>query len=279
MDTKEELTNKIHALALEYSTTPQKPYIAILQPRRNLQETPAQQLMDWKNRMVDVTSVAVSYHAIDGNPVDTARCYLIDKALSDDAKYALFIDEDTALPFMGVSKLLETSAKFPDAIISGIYFVKFGNVMMSVKDEEGRWILPNVNPSAPLIRNLVSTGLGCCLIPMHIIKKLQSEFPDIPLFCIVPDKCWGDDRITFVGEDAWFFHLVRKCGIETIGDPRVQCLHMELATGKYEAHPDVVLSDYVTNIPITARLTMEDRVRVSKDYNDRICKPQHDGTV
>ena len=90
---------------------------------------------------------------------------------------------------------------------------------------------------------------------------------------LVPEHTWKDDRITMIGEDAWFFNLARKCGIETIGDTGCHCLHMELATGKYTAHPDVKLTDYVTQIPITTPLTLEDRQRVSKDYNDRICKP------
>ena len=149
MKTKEEITNEIHALAKEFSTTRQKPYVTILCPRRSLKETPAQQLQDWKNRMIDVTSVAVSFHAIDGNPVDAARCYLMEKALEDDPKYVLFVDEDTAIPYNGVKDMIDVSEKFPNAIISGIYYVKFGNVMMSVLDEEGRWVLPNVNPDAP----------------------------------------------------------------------------------------------------------------------------------
>lgn len=276
MKTKEEITNEIHALAKEFSTTRQKPYVTILCPRRSLKETPAQQLQDWKNRMIDVTSVAVSFHAIDGNPVDAARCYLMEKALEDDPKYVLFVDEDTAIPYNGVKDMIDVSEKFPNAIISGIYYVKFGNVMMSVLDEEDRWVLPNVNPDAPLIRNVMSTGLGCALIPMHIIKTMKKRFEDIPLFCIVPENTWGDPDVTFIGEDAWFFNLVRKCGFETIGVPSVQCLHMELATGKYAAHPDVVLSNYVTNMPPTVPLTMEDRLRVSKEYIERICKPQID---
>lgn len=278
MKTKEQIVKEIYEIAKEFSTTRQKPYITILQPRRSFKETPAQQLQDWKNRHIDVTSVAVSYHAIDGNPVDLARCYLMEKAFEDDAKYALFVDEDTVLPYNGVNDMLEVSKKYPNAIISGIYYVKFGNVMMTVKDEEGRWVLPNVEPNAPLIRNVVSTGLGCCLIPMHIIKTLKEKFEDIPLFCIVQDGMWDDPDITFIGEDAWFFNLTRKCGFETIGVPSVQCLHMELATGKYAAHPDVDLSDYITNIPITEPLTMKDRERVSKEYIERLCTIEHDLT-
>jgi cephalosporin hydroxylase len=272
--TEQQVTTEVHAIAREFSMKRQKPLIAILQPRRNLKETPAQQLMSWKNRMVNVTSIAVSYHAIDGNPVDSARCYLMDKALEDDAKYALFIDEDTALPWDGVSKMMDVSNQYPDAIITGIYYVKFGNVMTSVKDSEGRWTAPDVSPSAPIIRNIMSTGLGCALIPLHLIKRIQAQFEKIPLFCIVPENTWRDKDVTFIGEDTWFYNLVSKCGIEVIGVPSVQCLHMELATGKYMAHPDVKLTDYLTNMPPTTTLTLDDMRRVSKDYLDRICKPE-----
>lgn len=279
LKSREEITKEVHRLAKEFSLTKQKPYLTILQPRRSFKETPAQQLQDWKNRHIDATSIAVSYHAIDGNPVDSARCYLIEKALEDDCKYVLFVDEDTALPFNGVKELINVSEQFPEAIISGIYYVKFGNVMMTVKDAEDRWVLPNANPDAPLIRNVMSTGLGCALIPLSVIKKIKQQFEGIPLFCIVPEKTWGDEDITFIGEDTWFFNLARKCGIETIGVPKVQCLHMELKTGKYASHPDVNLDEYVTNIPITDRLTISDRKRVSEDYVSRICRIDTDNKI
>lgn len=273
MRDNKEISEEMHQIALEYCQTRQKPCIAILQPRRTFEETPAQQLQDWRNRMVDTTSVAVSYHAIDQNPVDSARCYLIDKAIEDDAKYAMFIDEDTALPYYGIRNLIRTSEQFDDEkVITGIYYVKFGSVMMTVLDECNRWVLPKDDPNSGLIRNVASTGLGCALIPLKVIKRLQERFVDIPLFCIVPEKTWNDDNVTFMGEDTWFFALCKRAGIEVIGDTSVHCLHMELATGKYESHPDVCTDDYVTNIPIAERLHITDRVRVSKDYIDRICK-------
>jgi len=116
MKSEKQISELMHSIAVEHCQTRQKPYITILQPRRNFKETPAQQLMDWNNRMVDMTSVAVSFHAIDQNPVDSARCYLIEKALEDDAKYALFVDEDTVLPYYGVSNLIKTSEQFPDEL-------------------------------------------------------------------------------------------------------------------------------------------------------------------
>lgn len=273
MKTNKEITDEIHELSKQYAKTNQKPYISILQPRRDLNETPAQQLMSWQNRMINVSSISVSYHAIDGNPVDSARCYLMEKALEDNSKYALFVDEDTVLPHYGVMNMLKASEENPNAIITGIYYVKFGNVMTSIIDEEERWKIPDVTPNTGLIRNVISTGLGCALIPLDLIRKIKDKFEGLPLFCVIGEKMWDDEEVMFMGEDTWFYNLVKKCGIEVISDTSVQCLHMELKTGKYTAHPDVNLNDYLTNIPITTTLTLEDMPRVSKDYMDRICKP------
>ena len=263
----EQITKEVHEIALEFSEASWcTPYVAILQPRRDFREMPAQQLQSHINRMVDFTSMSVSFHAIDGNPVDVADNWLIEQALEDNAKYALFIEEDTVLPSYGAVRLIETAEKNPGCIVVGVYYVKFGGPMISQLDDQRRWTYIDATPNTGLRRNIPSCGLGCCLIPMDCIRKIKEKFVDIPLFCIVPDKCWGDDRVKALGQDTWFYHLVEKCGIEVICDTHVQCLHMELATGKYTAHPDVDLNDYITNIPIAGPLTLQDRNRVSADY-------------
>jgi predicted O-methyltransferase YrrM len=267
MKTKEELTQAIHEIAKEFSSHKVMPWVTILQPRRDNSEIPAQQLISWQNRHIDTTSIAVGFHSVDGYPVDLARCILMDKAIEDNPKYVLFVDEDTALPRQGLMNLIKTSKQYPDAIISGIYYVKFGNPMICIKDELGRAYPADVTPNSGIIRD-VSVGLGCALIPMHIIYKIRETYPEVPLFCIVPDNTW-EDNIVRMGEDTWFYNLVAKCGFETIGDTAVHCLHMELSTGKYSAHPDVNLDDYATNIPVTERLVEKDITRVARDYMNR----------
>ena len=275
MKSNEQITNEIHEIAREFSDTSFcTPYVAILQPRRDFRETPAQQLASHINRMVDFTSMSVSFHAIDGNPVDVADNYLIEKALEDNAKYALFIEEDTVLPSYGAVNLIKTAEEHPGTIVVGVYYVKFGGPMISQKDEENRWSYIDATPNTGLRRNVVSCGLGCALIPMDVIRKMKAKYVDIPLFCIVPEKCWGDEEVKALGQDTWFYHLVANCGIEVICDTSVQCLHMELATGKYTAHPDVNIDDYITEIPITTPLTLKDRKRVSADYLSRMQLPE-----
>jgi cephalosporin hydroxylase len=92
---------------------------------------------------------------------------------------------------------------------------------------------------------------------------------------MVPDKCWNDENVKAMGQDTWFYNLVNKCGFKVICDTSVQCLHMELATGKYTAHPDVNLDDYFTIIPITTKLQLADRKRVESDYISRTNIPDY----
>lgn len=274
MKTNEQITSEIHEIAKGFAESSFcAPYVAILQPRRDFREQPAQQLQSHINRMIDFTSMSVSYHAIDGNPVDISRCWLMEQAVKDDAKYALFIDEDTALPAYGAVRLIETAEKNPDAIVVGVYYVKFGGPMISRLDEKRRWTYIDATPNTGLRRNIPSCGLGCALIPLSVIRKIQAKFPQIPLFCIVPEGCWGDKTIKALGEDTWFYRLAELAGVEVICDTSVQCLHMELKTGKYTAHPDVNLNDYITNMPVTTPLTLQDRNRVSAEYIARIQQP------
>lgn len=275
MKTNEQITKEIHEIAKGFSEASWcVPYVAILQPRRDFREMPAQQLQSHINRMVDFTSMSVSYHAIDQNPVDVARCWCMDQALKDDAKYALFIDEDTALPSYGAVRLIETSKKFNDEkIIVGVYYVKFGGPMISQLDEKRRWTYIDATPNTGLRRNIPSCGLGCALIPLNVVRKIQAKFPQIPLFCIVPEGCWGDKTVKALGEDTWWFRLVELCGIEVVCDTHVHCLHIDLATGKYSAHPDVNLDDYITNVKLAGPLTLKDRNRVSTEYLARLQQP------
>jgi hypothetical protein len=108
---------------------------------------------------------------------------------------------------------------------------------------------------------------------MSVVRQIKEKFADLPLFCVVPDKCWGDEQVKAMGNDTWFYCLAQRCGVEVICDTSVHCLHVELATGKYTAHPDVKLDEYFTNFQITEKLSYPDRLRVEKDYHERINKP------
>jgi hypothetical protein len=50
----------------------------------------------------------------------------------------------------------------------------------------------------------------------------------------------------------------------------VQCLHIDLANGKYTAHPSVKLENYLTNIPISTPFVMEDMEYINRRSLDRL---------
>lgn len=272
MKTNQQISDEMHEIARAFPQT-QPPYIAILQARRDMRETPAQAFATNNERMLGISSTSVSFHAIDGNPVDIAYNYLFEKALEDNAKYALCIEEDTVVPWDGAAKLLLTAEANPGCIVVGVYYVKFSGVMVGTVDDQNRTTLIDATPNTGLRRNITTCGLGCALVPLDVVRKIKEKFVDIPLFCCVPEGCWNDTDVRAMGQDTWFYNLVKQVGVEVICDTAVQCLHMELATGKYTAHPDVDLSTFVTSIPITEPLALRDRERVSKDYFDRIQKP------
>jgi hypothetical protein len=61
-------------------------------------------------------------------------------------------------------------------------------------------------------------------------------------------------------------------GIKLLVNTDVQCLHMDLATGNYTAHPSVDLKNYYTNIPIGRPLTLDDKNYIDKRWIDRLPK-------
>ena len=74
-----------------------KPYVVILQPRRDLKEIPAQRLNGYEGLHIDLNGYSHGFCEIGGEKVDVARNYLIEQVLESGAKYALFVGEDTVL--------------------------------------------------------------------------------------------------------------------------------------------------------------------------------------
>lgn len=240
------------------------PYVVIAQPRRSDTELPAQNFDGYEGLHADFSGFSHGFCNIFGEKVDVARNYLIEQALNSGAKYLFFIGEDTVVPFDAFIKLHETAEKNPNAIITGVYYIKLSNAMIMVK--EGNWIsIPNVDPGQLI--EAWQTGMDCMLIPIDILKRMKEEDPEIP-FCCIGNNVGGE--IPFIGEDNFFVHRIHKRGIKLLVNTDVQCLHMDLASGKYTAHPGVDLGNYYTQIPITTPLTMEDKKYIDKRWLSRL---------
>ncbi len=243
------------------------PYVLIAQPRRDLAETAAQNFDGYDGLHIDLMGFSHGFVHIGGEKVDVARNYLIEQALTSGAKYLLFIGEDTVLPYDGFKVLHETAEKNPDAVVTGVYYIKCSDAMIMVRNKD--WItIPNVDPGQLI--EAWQTGMDVMMIPISLLQKMKDEAPDLPFTCIGSQIDGPKGVIPFIGEDNFFVHRLHKRGTKLLVNTDVQCLHMDLATGMYTAHPSVDLKNYYTNIKPTRPLTLDDKEFIDRRWADRL---------
>lgn len=240
------------------------PYVVICQPRRNLAETPAQNFDGHGNLHIDLNCISHGFCNIGGEKVDVARNYLFERALESGAKYLFFIGDDTVVPYDAFTILHATAEANPNSVVTGVYYMKASNAMICQR-VNGHVIVPDVSPGQLI--EAWQTGMDCMLIPMDIVRRLKEEDPELPFCCIHYEP---DSGIPFVGEDNFFVHRIRRLGIKLLVNTDVQCLHMDMATGKYTAHPSVDLRKYFTQIPITTPLEVTDKLYLDRRWVDRL---------
>lgn len=264
MYNKDKILEIVNEIKEESKTI--KPYVVVAQPRRSSEETAAQNFHPSKILSISFDGFSNGYIDIFGQKVDVARNYLMESCIESDAKYMLFVGEDTVLPFDAFHKLHKTAEENPDSIVVGVYYYKLGGPMIIVNDG-GHLKIPNCDPGQLIDAWL--TGMDCMLIPISVLKKMKEEEPELPFCCVysTPDDI-------FIGEDNFFTYRLRKHSIKLLVNTDVQCLHMDLATGKYTAHPSVSLSNYRTEIPVTIPLEMSDLEYLEKRWVDRIPNPE-----
>lgn len=249
------------------------PYVVIAQPRRSFKEVPAQKL-NGTFSSIDTLGYSRGFIHVEGEKVDVARNYLIERCLESGAKYMFFIGEDTVIPWDGFVKLHETCEQNPGSIAIGVYYFKISSPMIMVK--EGDWIkIADVTPGQKPFR-VAAAGMDAMLIPILVLKRMKAEDPENPFCCIVPkvvlETLIEDDlnnpdqqKCEFIGEDNYFYNRLDEMDIPVLCNTDVQCLHVDLETHKYTAHSSVDLDQYMTNFPIKERLKSTDR----KHINDR----------
>jgi len=262
---------KIMKLAERVSARPKRtPYFAVLQPRRDKDEKPAQDFGAQYGGNNPITcNHTFSFMQVSGLPVDLARNMLLDAAIEKGVKYALFVGEDTVLPYNAFEILHARAEANPDAVVSGVYYFKAGGPMVFVLDEEGRSHLADVTPGK-VIENPALIGLDVMLIPIAILKALREFDAELPFTCVINET----ETCKFMGEDEFFLTRLYDAGFRVLVDTDVQCLHMDLATGNYTAHPSADLRNYETLIPVGDKLTIRDIEYLTKRWVDRQPMPQ-----
>jgi hypothetical protein len=263
MYNKEKLMKVLHDIKEESDQI--APYVVIAQPRRSEESPQAQKLNGNVGLHIDFSGFSHGYVESVGMPVDSARNYLIQQVLETDAEYLFFVGDDTVSPWNAFKILHSTSLENPDAVIVGVYYIKLSDAMIMINDDNKIYV-PDVSPGQ--VFEAWQTGMDCMLIPVKILRKMYEEEPELPFCCIAH----GIEGLPFIGEDNFFVHRLRKHGFRLLVNTDVQCLHMDVTSGKYTAHPDIDLNQYFTNIPLAGRLTMDDKRRIDENWINTLPK-------
>lgn len=238
-----------------------EPYVIVAQPKRKAEETCIQTFNPYGLCQVAFTGYSFGYVDCIGQKIDVARNYLIEQALASTAKYLFFIGDDTALPYDAFARLHATAEANPNSVVCGVYYMKGGEPMIDVRD--GQYIkVANCDPGQ--LFEAWQTGMDCMLIPIQILRDMYD--PELPYCCVAN----GIEDIPFIGEDNFFVHRLRQNGSKLLVNTDVQCLHVDMFTGKWTGHPSVNLDAYFTNIDLKERLTAADKGRLDKIWHERI---------
>ncbi len=169
---------------------------------------------------------------VDGAYIDRSRNDLVRQAIANDSTHLFFVDQDMIIPEGTLQRLVAHKAP----IVGGSYFGKddfFTPVAFHLDPfrriyelEECPIVASDVEvPEGILdcwcgkpdghLHSVGGTGMGCTLISIKLLKKIETHFQD---------ERWFSSKET--GEDI---HLALRCrdlGVERLLDGFVQCGHV-----------------------------------------------------
>lgn len=150
-------------------------------------------------------------------PHDRARFEITKEAIARDCDRIWWIDADTIAPRGSFARLMQTMDETGAIAVSG-HYVRRGwpyTPVWSAIDPLGN---PAQVDASEGVHELISSGLGCCLVDLHwCVKNL-------------PKTGWYLQRqnkdFTEVTDDLTFFELIRNHGGKLLGDAEVVCSHL-----------------------------------------------------
>jgi len=166
--------------------------------------------------------------AIDGYPIDEARCAVAQMAIDCESEFLFFNDYDVLLPENILNKLVFWAGNKPYIdVFSGVYCAKMEPPVPLIY-KSGQvfwdWCIGDI-----LIDDIDGCGMGCCLIRTELFKKLIKSNPDKPLF-----------RTSENGsEDIYFLRRAKdELNNKILIDTSFICGHIDNNTGKIYGLPE-----------------------------------------
>ena len=182
------------------------------------------------------------HYATKGLKRDVARNTIARKALSEDAEYLLFVDDDTAPPLDTVSQLIQTLDTADDKVMvcGGIYTTKQEPIEPLVFQGQGlgpfwKWKYGEVFPCWGL-------GTGCMMIRTAVFKEISEPwFRDIETVeeADADPALYGNDRPDDfrMTDDLYFCKKVNDAGFTVLAHGGVLPVHWD-QKGRGHTLPD-----------------------------------------
>ena len=243
-------------------TLDQHPYCVIAQPRRTKSWQPVQNVWEPNIHLQFPFALKFQYATVDGLPVDVARNKLFQHALNEKAKYILFIDDDTMLPWNAISRLLWV-ASTGKPIVTGVYCSKGEiNTLAANWDKTTGWITPINESDIGVIEINWIVGMGCMLIDLNAVRTIVQQIPEIPL-AFMPYN--PTEKKPHFGEDFYFVQRAINAGIPVHMDTTIRCLHVDVNTGNYWCPESTIVDEniYRGNYKLAHRNTIVPAIKQS----------------
>jgi hypothetical protein len=149
------------------------------------------------------------------------RNIMIRIALENDATHCLFLDDDMAFKPDLLVKLLKHDLD----IVGGLYLMRnypHLPIMFDESYEDGRCRFKFLHPNDKGVKEVVNTGLGCCLIKTDVFRKMLGKEDPAKFTWITLGEAEKDHWC----DDISFFNRVRKAGIKLHVDLEIPCGHI-----------------------------------------------------
>jgi len=182
----------------------------------------------------------------DGFEVGQARTQVVERCRESGADWLLFIDYDVIVPPYAFKQLMYRTVTHPNYdVFAGVYCVKEHPTIPIIYKEWGvgpcwDWTIGDV------IAPVVGVPMGCTLLRLSLFDRLPNT-PEKPWFKThdlsdgnpLDDSTEGVDVRGTVTEDLWFCkRAVEEAGCKLLVDTRVQCGHIDHATGELFTLPE-----------------------------------------
>lgn len=172
-----------------------------------------------------------------GQSVAQNRNIMIRQAIDNGCTHVFFLDDDTAVKPDALIRLLKRNKD----IITGLYLKRnypHAPIIYDREYKEGSHFRKNLGPNDSGLIEIVSAGLGCCLIKIGVFKNMKEPWMTL-----------GEINPVEIGEDISFFNRARKAGYKIYCDLDCKVGHMGLVTIWPEKTKDGWISIYDTKGP------------------------------